>query len=107
MLLLAVAACRESGNAPAKPAAEPVAAVQAMALRLAEDDLVGYARLSVPPSQYQRLQQAWNDQLAGVAPSHRGAMGEALERLCATELRAAHSALTSAQGGHWLLLSRA
>ncbi|KAG1251034.1 hypothetical protein G6F66_015322 [Rhizopus arrhizus] len=40
MLLLAVAACRESGNAPAKPAAEPVAAVQAMALRLAEDDLV-------------------------------------------------------------------
>ena len=31
MLLLAVAACRESANDPAKPAAEPVAAVQAMA----------------------------------------------------------------------------
>ncbi|WP_251267927.1 hypothetical protein, partial [Enterobacter hormaechei] len=59
MLLLAVAACRESANDPARPPAEPVAAVQAMALRLAEDDLVGYAKLSVPPSQYQRLQQAW------------------------------------------------
>lgn len=59
MLLLAMAACRESGNDPAKPAAEPVAAVQAMAQRLAEDDLLGYARLSVPPGQYQRLQQAW------------------------------------------------
>ncbi|MBI0320382.1 hypothetical protein JBF12_47055, partial [Streptomyces javensis] len=59
MLLLAVAACRESVNDPARPAAEPVAAVQAMALRLAEDDLVGYAKLSVPPGQYQRLQQAW------------------------------------------------
>ena len=50
---------RESANDPARPAAEPVAAVQAMALRLAEDDLVGYAKLSVPPGQYQRLQQAW------------------------------------------------
>ena len=59
MLLLAVAACREPANDPARPAAEPVAAVQAMALRLAGDDLVGYAKLSVPPSQYQRLQQAW------------------------------------------------
>jgi len=29
MLLLAVAACRESANDPARPAAEPVAAVQA------------------------------------------------------------------------------
>lgn len=61
MVLLAVAACRQSGSDPAKPAAEPVAAVQAMAQRLVEDDLVGYARLSVPPGQYQRLQQAWAD----------------------------------------------
>ncbi len=61
MLLLAAVACRESADDPAKPAAEPVAAVQAMALRLAEDDLVGYAKLSVPPSQYQRLQQAWTE----------------------------------------------
>lgn len=61
MVLLAVAACREPGRDPARPAAEPVAAVQAMAQRLAEDDLLGYAKLSVPPSQYQRLQQAWAD----------------------------------------------
>ncbi|HIE5648457.1 TPA: hypothetical protein ACXNQV_000252 [Stenotrophomonas maltophilia] len=61
MMLLAVAACREPGSDPARPAAEPVAAVQAMAQRLAEDDLLGYAKLSVPPSQYQRLQQAWAD----------------------------------------------
>lgn len=59
VLLLAVAACRESGSDPASAAAEPVAAVQAMAQRLAEDDLVGYARLAVPPSHYPRLQQAW------------------------------------------------
>ena len=61
MLLLAIAACRESGSDPAAAPAEPVAAVQAMAQRLAEDDLIGYAKLSVPPSQYQRLQQAWAD----------------------------------------------
>lgn len=61
MLLLTVAACGESGRGPAAAPAEPVAAVQAMAQRLADDDLVGYARLSVPPSQYLRLQQAWAD----------------------------------------------
>jgi secreted Zn-dependent insulinase-like peptidase len=55
----------------------------------------------------ERLQQAWSDQLAGVGPAHREAMVQALGNLCATELRAAHSALSSAQGGHWLLLSRA
>ena len=59
VLLLAVAACREPAADRAAPAAEPVAAVQAMARRLAEDDLVGYARLAVPPTQHARLQQAW------------------------------------------------
>ena len=61
VLLLAVAACRQSSPDAVAPAAEPVAAVQAMAQRLAEDDLVGYAKLAVPPSQYQRLQQAWDE----------------------------------------------
>ncbi len=55
----------------------------------------------------ERRQQAWDDQLAGVTPSHRAAMVQALDHLCASELRAALAALTSAQGGHWLLLSRA
>ncbi|MFJ3053962.1 pyrroloquinoline quinone biosynthesis protein PqqF [Pseudomonas nitroreducens] len=66
------------------------------------------AELARAPGDFaERLQQAWNDQLAGVAPPHRELMVEALDSLCATELRAAHSALSSAQGGHWLLLSRA
>ncbi|WP_017520968.1 pyrroloquinoline quinone biosynthesis protein PqqF [Pseudomonas nitroreducens] len=64
------------------------------------------AELARAPGDFaERLQQAWSDQLAGVAPSHRELMAEALESLCASELRAAHSALTSAQDGHWLLLS--
>ncbi|MCG8907043.1 pyrroloquinoline quinone biosynthesis protein PqqF [Pseudomonas sp. DP-17] len=66
------------------------------------------AELARTPGDFaERLQQAWSDQLAGVGPSHRDAMVQALGSLCATELRAAHSALSSAQGGHWLLLSRA
>ncbi|WMJ71149.1 hypothetical protein [Stenotrophomonas sp. 24(2023)] len=59
LLLLAVAGCRRDGIDPATPPAEPVAAVQAMAERLAADDLIGYAKLSVPPAQYAQLQQAW------------------------------------------------
>lgn len=66
------------------------------------------AELARSPGEFvERLQHAWNDQLAGVGPAHRDAMAEALMQLCATDVRAAHSALTSAQGGHWLLLSRA
>ncbi|MFK8399826.1 pyrroloquinoline quinone biosynthesis protein PqqF [Pseudomonas sp. BGr12] len=66
------------------------------------------AELARAPDDFaERLHQAWNDQLAGVASSHREAMVQALGNLCATELRAAHSALSSAQGGHWLLLSHA
>lgn len=66
------------------------------------------AELSRAPGDFaERLQQVWGDQLAGVGPSHRETMVRALGNLCATELRAAHSALSSAQGGHWLLLSHA
>ncbi|MCY1311337.1 hypothetical protein D9M69_680880 [compost metagenome] len=54
-----------------------------------------------------RVQQAWDDRLAGVAANHRAAMASALNTLTASELCAAHSALMSAQGGHWLLLGRA
>ncbi|MCY1311338.1 hypothetical protein D9M69_680900 [compost metagenome] len=53
------------------------------------------------------VQQAWDDRLAGVAENHRAAMASALDTLAASELCAAHSALMSALGGHWLLLSRA
>lgn len=59
LLLLVLAACRgDTTDAPRAPS-EPVAAVQAMTRAVADDDLIAYARLSVPPSQYQRLQQAW------------------------------------------------
>lgn len=66
------------------------------------------AELARAPGDFsERLQQVWNDQLAGVGPAHQATMARALGSLGATELRAAHSSLTCAQGGHWLLLSHA
>lgn len=66
------------------------------------------AELGKPPGDFtERVQQTWDDHLAGISPAHREAMATALGTLSATELCAAHSALASAQGGHWLLLSRA
>ncbi len=59
LALLSLAACRKDAPDPAVPAAEPVAAVQAMARAIADNDLVAYARLSVPPDQFSRLEQAW------------------------------------------------
>lgn len=59
VLLLMLAACGRDAVDPAKPPAEPVAAVQAMARAVAANDLLAYARLSVPPAQYRRLQDAW------------------------------------------------
>jgi len=60
LLLLSLAGCRRDAPDPSVPAPEPVAAVQAMAAAMAANDLVAYARLSVPPSQYDRLEQAWS-----------------------------------------------
>ncbi|MBD7953299.1 hypothetical protein H9654_03675 [Stenotrophomonas sp. Sa5BUN4] len=60
MLLLAMAACQRDAVDAALPPAEPVAAVQAMARAIADNDLVAYARLSVPPAQYTALDQAWS-----------------------------------------------
>lgn len=59
-LLLAMAACQRDPVDAAAPPAEPVAAVQAMARAMADNDLVAYARLSVPPAQYAALDQAWS-----------------------------------------------
>lgn len=59
-VLLLAAGCSRQAADPRTPAPEPVAAVQAMAHAVADDDLVAFARLSVPPAQYQRLQQAWS-----------------------------------------------
>lgn len=59
VVMMMMVACRPVGGDPSVPAAEPVAAVQAMARALADNDLQAYARLSVPPTQYAQLQQAW------------------------------------------------
>ncbi len=52
-------ACKRDAIDPDAPAAEPVAALQQIARQVADNDLVGYARASVPPTQYARLQAAW------------------------------------------------
>ncbi len=59
LALLSLVACRRDAPDPAVPPAEPVAAVQAMARAIADNDLVAYARLSVPADQFTRLEQAW------------------------------------------------
>lgn len=61
LLLVALAACQREATQPAASPAEPVAAVQDMARAIADNDLVSYARLSVPPSQYTALEQAWSE----------------------------------------------
>lgn len=54
-------ACKRDAIDPDAPAAEPVAALQQIDRQVADNDLVGYARVSVPPRQYARLQAAWAD----------------------------------------------
>jgi len=61
LLVLSLLGCRREQADPATPPAGPVAAVQAMARALADNDMRAYARLSVPPAQYTQLQQAWAD----------------------------------------------
>lgn len=59
--LLALGACKRDTIDPDAPAAEPVAALQQIARHVADNDLIGYARASVPPTQYTRLQAAWGN----------------------------------------------
>lgn len=57
--LVLLSACKGDRIDPDAPAAEPVAALQQLARQVADNDLIGYARASVPPAQYERLQSAW------------------------------------------------
>lgn len=59
VLALSLAGCHGPPAGRGAAAPEPVAAVQAMARAVADNDLVAYARLSVPPAQYRRLETAW------------------------------------------------
>jgi hypothetical protein len=54
-----LSACKGDRIDPDTPAAEPVAALQQLARQVADNDLLGYARASVPPADYARLQVAW------------------------------------------------
>jgi hypothetical protein len=57
--LVLLAGCKRDRIDPDAPAAEPVAALQQLVRHVADNDLLGYARASVPPAQYARLQAAW------------------------------------------------
>lgn len=57
--VVVLAGCKGDAIDPAAPASEPVAALQQLARHVADDDLVAYARASVPPDQYARLEAAW------------------------------------------------
>ncbi|MFT3761584.1 MAG: hypothetical protein QM761_03025 [Pseudoxanthomonas sp.] len=64
---LLLAACKPQPAAETPPAAlpgaasEPAAAVRALAARLHNDDLAGFARAAVPPAEYARLETTWRD----------------------------------------------
>ncbi|HEY5972636.1 MAG TPA: hypothetical protein VIT22_11875, partial [Pseudoxanthomonas sp.] len=61
--LLALAGCqRTSTPAPAKvTASEPEAAVRQLTQRLHDNDLEGFARDAVPPTEYAQLETAWRE----------------------------------------------
>ena len=56
---LLLGACKGDRIDPDAPAAEPVAALQQLARHVADNDLPGYARASVPPGDYAQLEAAW------------------------------------------------
>ena len=59
--LLALAACKpETAELPGA-ASEPAAAVRQLAKHLQDNDLAGFARAAVPPSDYARLESAWRE----------------------------------------------
>ncbi len=57
--LVLLGGCQRDRIDPDAPAPEPVAALRQLARHAADNDLLGYARASVPPAQYERLQVAW------------------------------------------------
>jgi hypothetical protein len=64
LLLVALPGCRHSSIAPG----DPVAAVEGLAQALADDDLVRYSRLSVPPALYAQVEARWKAKVAAAPP---------------------------------------
>ncbi|MGE8279478.1 MAG: hypothetical protein ACN6O2_03505 [Stenotrophomonas sp.] len=58
-LVALLAACKRNTEPLPGAATEPAAAVRQMAQYLHDNDLAGYARVSVPPTQYAALESAW------------------------------------------------
>ncbi|HLS83126.1 MAG TPA: hypothetical protein VK016_00470 [Arenimonas sp.] len=70
LLLTALSACRRDEAAPEAVTApdDPVAAVQAQASALRQNDLGRFARLSLPPDLYQRSAELWDRRVAEGEP---------------------------------------
>lgn len=67
-LVLALGACRKDSPEEAKAPGDPVAAVEALAMSLRDNDLVRYSRLSLPPDLYARREALWNRRVAEAEP---------------------------------------
>lgn len=70
LLLTALGACRREESATEVVAApdDPVAAVQAQASALRQNDLPRFARLSLPPDLYERSVELWDQRVAQAEP---------------------------------------
>lgn len=64
---LALGACRRDPEAVAAPG-DPVAAVNALAKALRDNDLVRYSRLSLPPDLHARSEALWNQRVKAAEP---------------------------------------
>jgi len=68
-LVLALGACRrEAAPEPAEAAGDPVAAVEAVAEALRDNDLVRYSHLRLPPELHARTEALWNRRVADAEP---------------------------------------
>jgi hypothetical protein len=67
-LVLAVGACRRESAETARAPGDPVAAVEALAGALRDNDLVRYSRLSLPPDLYAQSEALWLKRQAEAEP---------------------------------------
>lgn len=92
-LVLALGACRREGEPEALTApGDPVAAVEARAKALRDNDLAAYGRLSLPPELYARTAARWDEEAARaepVDPADAEEYNELMSRLLADDAEAA------------------